>query len=61
MTQAAADDMKFMGETTHPGGQFRDIAVVGRARMDGDVSRKKQDFALPFLQLFILAEMGRVQ
>jgi cytoskeletal protein CcmA (bactofilin family) len=38
MTTALGDDMKFMGETTHPGGQFRDIAVVGRARMDGDVT-----------------------
>jgi cytoskeletal protein CcmA (bactofilin family) len=38
MSPAVDNDMKFMGETTHPGGQFRDIAVVGRARMDGDVT-----------------------
>jgi len=38
MTPALENDMKFMGETTHPGGQFRDIAVMGRARMDGDVT-----------------------
>jgi cytoskeletal protein CcmA (bactofilin family) len=38
MSPAVDNDMKFMGETTHPGGQFRDIAVVGRTRMDGDVT-----------------------
>ena len=38
MITALENDMKFMGETTHPGGQFRDIAVVGRARLQGDVT-----------------------
>jgi cytoskeletal protein CcmA (bactofilin family) len=37
MTTTLDNDMKFMGESTHPGGQFRDIAVMGRARFDGDV------------------------
>jgi cytoskeletal protein CcmA (bactofilin family) len=38
MSTALGNDMKFMGESTHPGGQFRDIRVVGRTRMDGDVT-----------------------
>ena len=38
MSTALGNDMKFMGETTHPGGQFRDIRVVGRTRMEGDVT-----------------------
>ena len=37
MTSSLENDMKFMGESTHPGGHFRDIAVMGRTRMDGDV------------------------
>jgi len=58
--------------TVSPRGPFRNIAVVGRARMDGRdqpgvllrggdaEGLKKQDLAPPFLQPFILAEMGLV-
>ena len=38
MTQAQDSDLKFMGESSHPGGQFRDVAVLGQARLNGDVS-----------------------
>jgi cytoskeletal protein CcmA (bactofilin family) len=37
MTANVENDMKFMGESSHPGGRFRDISVIGRTRIDGDV------------------------
>ena len=37
MTTTLENDLKLVGESTHPGGQFRDIAVIGKVRVDGDV------------------------
>jgi len=37
MTTTLDNDLRFVGESTHPGGHFRDIAVMGRVRVDGDV------------------------
>jgi cytoskeletal protein CcmA (bactofilin family) len=38
MTTAMDQDLKIMGEIAQGGGRYRDIAVMGRVRMDSDVT-----------------------
>jgi len=38
MNTMVDNDLRFVGESTHPGGHFRDIAVMGRVQVDGDVA-----------------------
>jgi cytoskeletal protein CcmA (bactofilin family) len=38
MERSMANDLKFMGDSHHPGGQFRDVAIMGRVVLEGDVT-----------------------